>query len=190
MLVLFEFGSLLFWVFFVVASIITIAILEKSDYPGAWSTIWVAASFVTLYYLGAKTSITELLFHILHNPIQTVVLFLLYTTVGILWSFVEWRWFVQRKARFLREQSRTIYIDIEMPKASENKNRIFGWTFYWPWSVAWFLMHRPLEKLYEEIQKLTAKIYAGIAEREFADLKNREEHRNSLRKGRESSEAI
>lgn len=179
MFLLFEFGSVFFWLFIVVMSGIIIAILENSNSAGGWSTFIVIASFVALYYLGAKVTLSALLIHVIHNPLETIAYFAIYVMSGIVWSFLEWRWYVDEKVTGYKEALRN---NVEkgwskpkpedyMPQVAKNKSRLFTWVFYWPWSVLWFMAHKPIETLYKEILKVTTKVYERITKSAFDKVK-------------------
>lgn len=176
MVLLFEFASVGFWLMVFVISIIMIVFLENSNSPGSWCTFTVLATFAALYWLGSGATLKELWFHIEHNILQTLIYFVFYMLVGIVWSFVEWRWYVMKKAEHYKKvvnsyTTGTIIANNYMPKVAENKGRLFTWIFYWPWSILWFLSHKPIEAVYKGILKVTTKVYNGITASAFKGLK-------------------
>lgn len=173
MVLLFEFASVGFWLMIFVISIIMIAFLENSKSPGSWCTFTVLATFAALYWLGSGATLKELWFHIEHNILQTLIYFVFYILVGIVWSFVEWRWYVAEKADKFRRSGKTgdMNVRLYMPTVGENKARLSTWIFYWPWSVLWFVSHKPIETLYKEILKVTTRVYNKITESAFKEFK-------------------
>lgn len=181
-------GTVWFWMFLAVISIVLMAIQENSQAPGSWSTFWVIATFVALYYLGAGGTIRDLGLHIYHNPIETVVYFLLYTVAGTVWSFFKWKEVVDEAVVAYNEDvekyknngdsnskpnwNEKFYLNRRRPQLDENKAKIFNWIFYWPFSLSWYCIHEPVERLFRTIMKHTKKIYEGITDRAFAKVKD------------------
>lgn len=178
MIAIFEFGTIWFWVLLAAVYFILMGIQENSENPGSWSSIWVVATVLCLYYCGSGLTLKELGLHIYHNPLETMVYFLLYVGVGLVWSFYKWKGIVDKA---VEEYNRKVLEYNEYPKAfykpdltklkpqlNENKAKIFNWIFYWPFSMTWFLIHEPIERLFTWIMKNTKKIYEGITDRAFA----------------------
>jgi hypothetical protein len=159
-------------------SVVLMAIQENSENPGTWSSLWVVATVFCLYYCGSAMTVKQLGLHIYHNPIETVVYFLLYTGVGLIWSFYKWKEIVSdalvvynEKVSSFNEYPKTYSKpnpEKYRPQLNENKAKIFNWIFYWPFSITWFLIHEPIERLFKWIMKNTKKIYEGITDRAFA----------------------
>lgn len=183
MIAIFELGTLWFWLLIVVVSIGLMAVQENAKSPGRWCTFWVIATFVALYYCGAGLSIRELGLHIYHNPMETIVYFLLYTIAGTMWSFYKWGLFVARQVHKYTKAMDVYNKDVKLgyrvsvpdpenhiPGLEDYKGEIFNWIFYWPISLAWFCIHKPIENLFRFIMNNTKKIYEGITKRAFSKV--------------------
>lgn len=181
MIAVFELGTLWFWLLIVGVLIGLMIIQENAEYPGRWCTIWIVATFFTLYYCGAGLSMKELGSHIYHNPMETVVYFLLYTVVGTLWSFYKWGVFVRKQADKYSKAVDRYNKDVQsgyracsppdvenhIPELAGYKGDIFNWIFCWPISGAWFCIHKPIENLFGFIMDNTKRTYEGITRRTF-----------------------
>lgn len=168
LLTLFEIGTWGFWVLFSVITIILICLLSNNDEPKyGWSITIIIVTFILLYNLGAKKSLQELGSWVINNPFQMIGMFILYLFIGIVWSFAEWYWFVNKKAK----ESITSYNPQNYkPKISKEKGRIFAWIFYWPWVMLWKMIHKPFERLFNIIYTATEKTYNKITENAFKEI--------------------
>lgn len=175
MIAIFELGTLWFWVLICAISIVLMVVQENAKSPGSWCTFWVIGTFIALYYLGAGISIKALGIHIYHYPFETIAYFLMYTLVGIVWSFWKWKELVDRQARkyakALIETAKGNYskpnVKDYKPFAKDYAGELFNWIFYWPFSMTWFVIHEPIERLFRFIMERTKKIYEGIANKAF-----------------------
>jgi len=178
MIAIFEFGTLWFWLLIVAASITVITAQEIADYPGSWSTFWVIVTFALVYWCGAGRNVDQFWVGIVHNPVRTVVYFLLYAVIGTLWSFYKWKDIVEASIQQYQEYKGKFEAHPNSysaptlgrfrPKVSDHKAELFNWIFYWPFSFAWFIIHKPIEKLFKFIMERTKKVYEGITDRLFA----------------------
>lgn len=182
MIAIFELGTIWFWVLICVISIVLMAVQENAKSPGSWCTFWVLVTFVALYWCGAGGSLRGLGLHIIHYPFETIVYFLMYTLVGVIWSFWKWKEIVDRCAKkYIRAISEyaalkkkhpdTLYnsvvIENYKPVAKNYTGELFNWIFYWPFSLTWFVIHEPIERLFRFIMEKTKKVYEGITNRAF-----------------------
>lgn len=175
MIAIFEVGTLWFWVFVAIVSCGLMAVQEKADSPGGWTTFLVILTFVGLYYLGAGVSMKELGLHIIHHPMETLVYFLLYTLVGVVWSFYKWGRIVNTQATKYKEKLKSYgkaNLPDYRPDLGDYKGEIFNWIFYWPFSFSWFVIHEPIERLFDIIMKNTKKVYEGITNKAFKIAEN------------------
>lgn len=180
MIAIFEFGTLWFWVLIVVVSGLIMAVQERAESPGGWTTFWVAITFLILYCCGADMSIKEFGLHIYHYPLETLVYFLLYVVAGTIWSFYKWREAVKecverykvdmaKYAKISGAYSMPLIKNYK-PEVNKNKGELFNWIFYWPFSLAWFILHEPVERIFDAIMNTCRKIYEGIADRAFSKV--------------------
>lgn len=174
MIAIFEFGTIWFWVLMSLVCIVLMAVQENAKSPGRWSTFWVAATLLTLYYCGAGLTIKGLGLYIYHNVGETLVNFGLYVVFGVVWSFFKWGFMVHDQVEIYNKKfdNRPNYsVKWNAPKLDEYKGIIFNWIFYWPFSMTWFLIHEPIERLYAFIMRYTGRVYEGITNRASKRIK-------------------
>lgn len=176
MIAIFEFGTIWFWVLMSLVCIVLMAVQENAESPGRWSTAWVIATLVALYYCGANESIRQLGLHIYHNIGETLLYFLLYVVCGVVWSFLKWGFMVHDQVEIYNKKFDT-YPNYpakwDAPELADYKGDIFNWIFYWPFSMIWFLIHEPIERLFKVIMDNTKKVYEGITNRASKRIKVR-----------------
>lgn len=182
MIAIFELGTLWFWLLICVISIVLMAVQENAKSPGSWSTFWVVVTFAALYWCGAGGTLRGVGMHIYHYPFETIAYFLMYTLVGTIWSFWKWKEIVdscaekyskalrvyrEYKEKFPQGGTDSPHIEDHKPLAKDYAGELFNWIFYWPFSMTWFVIHEPIERLFRFIMERTKKVYEGIANRAF-----------------------
>lgn len=169
---IFEIGALGFWILSGVVSIFIIFLLSFWDKPKyGWSTTFIIGTFILLYYFGGKGSLNEMGLWIKHHPFQFIGLFILYIIIGVLWSFVEWVWYVKKQAIKAKESNGGLSIDYFRPQIKKEKDRIFSWIFYWPWVMLWKLIHKPFTRIFNFIYAYTEATYEKITQNAFKNIK-------------------
>lgn len=106
--------------------------------------------------------------HLLRDNFTSVLAyFAIYTALGIVWSFVRWYFYLVSERDTAIEYNRKVRI----PKASENKDRIFTWIFCWPFSVLGNFFGDFLSAVYRAIMRIFGNTYDRIAQNIYKDLK-------------------
>lgn len=164
---IFEIGSVWFYVLIVVINFALFVCVAGEKLASGWATICVLATFGALYFMGGDRNKYDLLHHIIQHPFETIFLFLLYVFVGVLWSFVEWFWYVKKQAELYEDKEISEY---NIPKASNERGRLFTWIFYWPWTMLWKITHKPIERLFDVIMQYTGKTYENITKKAFSKI--------------------
>lgn len=178
MIAIFELGTIWFWVLICVISIVLMVVQENAKSPGSWCTFWVLVTFAALYWCGAGGTLRGVGMHIYHDPFGTIAYFLIYTLIGTMWSFWKWKELVDRQAgkyaKALVKATKDTYFRSDIkdykPLVKDYAGELFNWIFYWPFSMTWFVIHEPIERLFRFIMEKTKKIYEGIADRKFASV--------------------
>jgi hypothetical protein len=184
------FMTVSFWVWALIA-VLNIGILrwvEKAsagdDESPLLATICVIAALVALQLCGIPVWQ-----YVAAHPVNIAYGLLAYLATGTAWSIVRWYLYTKDqfhryeefKIKFLR--SHNIFIDVIPdalkdefaeafrwriggfvfhPQVTENKSRIYMWMAYWPWSMLWTVLNRPIKAafnfIYSEIRSLLQKI--------------------------------
>ncbi len=170
LLSLFALGTLWFWIL-IIASIIGIVALVENE-KNFWADVVFFLTITLLYKMGCSESISSIGSWIIHNPVNTILIFLGYLILGTLYSLLKWAIFmVEVKKEHIRK-GRTYYPENYTP--SEHKAKITHWMIYWPISGLWTLMSNPVAKAFNRIfeefegvyQKITDKIMKEIVEKQ------------------------
>lgn len=184
-----------FWVGVLVVAAVLVALTENERY--GWATTTFACVFATLWLLGVfniwKFTVT--------HPWALAEWFAAYIGGGIIWATIKWILYCKKelrkynaaKADFLKARCVTDmtpelrvewteklrnksgydrYTMVDMPVASQNKERIMNWLYLWPFSIlgfvfadflqeVWNIIYRNLGQLYDNIAK---SIWKGVQE--------------------------
>lgn len=181
------FGTLWFWVLFVLTSGIIIWLLEDAlttssdEGGGRGATIAVLIFGVLYYFFGSSQDVINILVFIRDNPITILQYFVGYVLVGVAWAFFKWYFYVNTlRDRAKKRKDDNEYINtIEVPKASYNKYRIMSWMYYWPFSAFWTLINEPLKKSFEYVYGKIAGSFDAISNKMFADLVKENEEKKA-----------
>lgn len=90
-------GTLWFWLFIAIVTILIIWAQEGADddgHPGTVSTLICLGALTALFFLGCKQEIYGLFNYIVANPLSVVFAFFAYVLLGSVWSVVKWYFFV------------------------------------------------------------------------------------------------
>jgi hypothetical protein len=170
------FGTLWFWVTFVVLSIAIIYFLEDSlsnvrdEGGGGLATLAVVAFALLYYWFGSKEDVINILVYIRDNPIKIFSYFLTYVGVGIIWAFVKWYFFLHSRYEKSKEEMKYSNRTLEIPTARDNKFRIMSWMYYWPFSGLWTLINEPLKKSFRYVFTKISNTFDRISKHMFSDL--------------------
>ena len=166
MLTLFTIGTLWFWVLLLTA-VISITALIENEFNVIADIIFVA-TFVILYKLGCKDSISNIGNFIATHPIYTLLISLGYFVLGTLYSIVKWAVFVSDGRAELIRNNEDYYASSWKP--GEHKAKITHWMIYWPISGIWTLISNPVVKLFNRIFYKLEVVYQSISDKIMKDL--------------------
>jgi hypothetical protein len=124
----------------------------------------------TAVFLQLFTTLKVISFVIL-NPGIVLAGFVLYTVIGIAWSFIKWAtYLLDWKSKTALSLYKEASYKPTLPSASTSKTRITAWIAYWPWNLLWTLvadyvwrffthLFQWLESQYDAVQKRILKDY-------------------------------
>lgn len=173
-----------FWI-----SIAIVILIEIGHDEGVLAT-WTLLGAILFCWVFTKISFIELFK-------ENWKLIFLYLPLGLFWSIKMWYGKVSKmrdrydeaKVSFLQDNGyaegwvikeedkkewlRKLYaLDIEIPRADENKGDIIRWMAYWPWSVLNYLLWDLLVEIYERLFKLLKTMFQKISDNKFRDVKD------------------
>lgn len=177
---LFAVGSLAFWILFVLADVIVVALIDHQKW--GWSAITLFFTALTLAFLGDF----NLIVFVRANPGHALYLLGLYFIIGAVWSVLKWYFFLlreredydKRRADFLKYRglSANSKITPELkadfikklgattrPSVHNHKSQVMGWLVYWPWSALWTLINDPIRRIWEWMFRGLRSIYETVA---------------------------
>ena len=164
----FLFGTIGFWLLAAIAFILVMLSLENKRWGGTGATLTMVLFFVTLYYLGGQT-LPSFFSFIKDNPITCILYVLGYVSIGVIWSFVKWYYFLLNYKDTIDKRNPDWKKWI--PQASSYKGRIIAWMTYWPMSALWTIINDPIRRLFNRLHKKLDKVYQKISDRVFRDEK-------------------
>lgn len=168
------FGTIWFWIFFLVMSSFIIWAIEL-DYPGRATGVFIAFA-ILFFFLGGREAIKDLLSFMTSNPPGAIGFIVGYFVAGTVWSIAKWYFFLlnirdralENREHFTSVQSRMITI----PKVKEHKSRIVGWMVYWPFSAVWTILNDPVRRIFLHIYRKIEKVMQKMANNVFKDINN------------------
>lgn len=174
------FGTIWFWTFFSIAAILIIWFLEDAlDYRnpyrnsggGTKATMIVIVFLLLYFFFGSKEQFVQALFFVKDNPVTIILMSISYFFIGIIWSIVKWYFYLQgwKMYYFKKESKKNGISSGNIPKGSENKNRIITWISYWPFSMLWTIINEPARKISMYIYSKIEGIYDKMAKSVFSD---------------------
>ena len=170
---LFLLNSIWFDVLSIVAIIIIISILHSGEYNynnyiGTSTTISFILFWSILFFVD-HDSFQFFFKYIISHPLTIVFSFLIYLIVGVGWSFVKWYEFLLYKKSKYFDAAKRYKTDIKdyIPQLSEHKIIIIRWMFWWPFSLLWFAINKPIKKIFtglfewfkDEYQRMINKVF-------------------------------
>lgn len=112
--------------------------IESNDAP-------LRGSFVALFLLGAFQLFSEYkpLNYVWDYPLHSLILFIGYFIVGVVWVFIKWYSTVHMAIRDKKNGIWPIYKEFPL-KVSDYKAKIYGWLIFWPFSATWTIFNDPI----------------------------------------------
>ena len=165
---IFAFGTVWFWILTAAAIIAIVAFVENDEEQnGTGATITLGIFLAGLIFLGNSEFFRGILHFIVNNPGMIIGMFVGYLALGVVWSFVKWYLFLNKKVAYANEHELTLK-DSEI-SYKNNKSRIITWMSYWPFSAAWTAINNPVKKAFEF---LSEKLSGGYQKMSDSMLKN------------------
>jgi len=173
-------SGLMFWTVAVGTFLVFVAIMALVEFN---RQVWATGFFVASLYGASAFLGIPILKLVWDNPLATAYTFLLYLLIGGVWSIVKWKLYCGKIVKMWREGSKeyTSYLrileaiksspdeaSIQLPSdidPSRNKDRLFGYVFYWPFSLVWTIFDNPLRALFDFLYDQFGMIYTTIAKR-------------------------
>lgn len=95
--------------------------------------------------------------------------FVLYTILGVMWSFFKWDRYVAERASWFKDLNKTP-ANLVAPNWTDNKLKITTWVIYWPLSGINYIFGRLITDLYNWIISKLGGVYQSITDRHFKSL--------------------
>lgn len=133
-----------------------------------WTTLTVLASVASIQFFH----VFDIWLFVKSNIFQTITYIIVYTAIGVVWSFAKWFFFLMNERDKSREWlnnhlKRTDLSynkpKINIPQASDNKGRIVAWVSYWPFSLIGTILNDPFRKLFNFIFNQFKGLYQRMA---------------------------
>lgn len=159
----------------IVTFIIVTALIEGNteEVHPYWAGIILLAPIIALESFYFKGMTQNIWFYILEHTFLVVGYITLYVFSGILWSLYKWKVYLKNEVEKFKE--RKDYYALKFLKPSYKKELIISWLIYWPFSFGWFIIHKPITKiykgLYDKISGVYNSMYKSIAESEYDNQK-------------------
>lgn len=180
-------------VFYSLFSLIAIWLVWATEAEEGGSAFF-AAIFISILGILKFGSFAAFFEYIKDNPLSIVLLIILYTVIGTVWSAFKWFLFVRDEAKTLNDEiskkgrqqvandrqkghwenptiSSKDILDSNFvllsPKVKEHKEKITTWIMLWVPSVLWFLLNDPIRRLANWIYDRMQKAYQTISDNAF-----------------------
>lgn len=179
-------GTVGFWVFFCVFTVLFWCLLENEKH--GWASFSMLVGLAMFMWLG-KVDMHSL------ELVPTLKLALLYVACGTVWPLIKWYFHVNSQARKykelrnkwatganvaepLSENNRKKFHDdvysasalAKRPLAKNNKSKILAWGLYWPWSFTWTMINDPVVRLFKEIFYRLEFAFDKISKHAYKDI--------------------
>jgi hypothetical protein len=156
---LFLFGTIWFWLFWAVATVVIICSLETEHFMWGNMFAFVGALLIYLSFSHIAPGVLTL------GNIGIAVG--LYLAAGGIWSLFKWWRHCRQeleatKEKIAHQPDRFDYHQSDLRNqvsASQNKGRICAWITYWPWSCFWNISRDAINTVFDALTGL----YNGIS---------------------------
>lgn len=143
--------------------LLLIIVLETNQNDVANISFFLLIGASILYY-GIFNSFNFLI----DNFSMVVLVFFGYTVVGVLWSFFKWdRFCLSQFKKWENMGQPRVSKELYKPKYTNNKSKLFSWTFIWPISIIGYIIGDLLVDFFNFILKYFGEIYNKISNRHF-----------------------
>jgi hypothetical protein len=190
------FGTLWFWIAFVVASGLIIFFLESAleelneDDGGGWKSTLTIIGFVGLYWwLGDSADLLSILQYIKTNTVGFLTWIGVYILIGLVWSVVKWYFFLlnARDKAVERQKDGRILENYELPTAAKNKARIITWMSYFPFSMLWTVINEPFKRLYNFLYGRFVSVFERLEKYVLGELRAKNEELKKIEQDKRNS---
>ncbi|CAB4162984.1 hypothetical protein UFOVP787_213 [uncultured Caudovirales phage] len=154
----------LFYWFIIIPVVGFILIFNVERGNVAFTTILVILGLCILQFFTNVQPFT----YILNNPMNVLIGLVAYFAAGCVYVYAKWYSFLRRKY----EEFRDLKYDYDcLIKVSNNKERIFGWLFYWPLSAAWTVLNDPIRRIFNFVYSHISGSLQRMSDRMYAEMK-------------------
>lgn len=162
------FGTVGFWIAASIATIFILISLE-GDYGGSGATITMIFFGVLYFFFGGREVFGSLWDTFMNHPVTLFTYSIVYTAIGLSWSFAKWYFYLLNAKEKLKGKS-TIYA-YDIPKTSSHKGDIIAWMTYWPFSSLWTLINDPVKRFFKFMYSRFENLYQKMSDKMFTDIK-------------------
>ena len=168
---IFLIGTLWFWLL-VTLAVILIFVSIESDKPNLRPNLIVITTIALIYFLGSGDALRNLFSNVISNPSMIIVFVIAYTLVGLLWSFFKWYTFLLDWKS--RNKGRT-FEKYDLPSPTKHKSMLVSSMIYWPFSVIWYAINKPVRRFFNWIYNEFVGVYDRIQKSVLKDVHTRDE---------------
>lgn len=179
------FGGYIFWISIAIF-LFVMMIWSREDFLDAPFAFLAIFGILFLAFVDVPWS------WFVHNYLLVAMGFAVYVIFGISWSFMKWLFFLHDRAKVYAirkpdfevsykraKENNTIRQDLSFaqyvlqnyefpPQASEHKNQLMYWAFFWPISILKFMLYDFFRKTWDFIYSHLSSLYQRIANTVFA----------------------
>lgn len=163
MAAVFTVGTIAFWIVITLVCSFIIGLLENEKF--GWLTSLTVVYLAMFYFMGDTKGLNDFFVGIWQNPLGPIFWFIGYTLFGLFWSFFRWYIYLKDYKKEHEGKDMSYY----RPYLNEHKNSIVAWIVYWPLSVLWFVINKPIKGFFDWIFNLVRGIYQGILNKMFKE---------------------
>lgn len=149
-------------------------VLENDEVNGWALSLILGVYVIGNYFFGNKDFFINVLIWAKNNPFDTILYFIGYFMMGLIWSIARWYYYVsdrleQQKYEFDNRYSKTEKDKFvpSLPSYSENKDLIALWISYWPFSILWNSTYKFFRRISIWIRNRFEKVYNSISDSLF-----------------------
>jgi hypothetical protein len=150
------------WLFWVIISILSIAVIASVEYENSIAGSIAIVAGLALFHKAILASV---------NWQTLLIVAIIYFFLGGVWSIIKWLRFTNKQVdeyKQMENPTAQCYNKLQYNlKASSNKQAIYTWIAFWPWSVLWAMTHDLIKHIYE----LLSGVYNRISSRALGRVK-------------------
>lgn len=139
--------------------------IDGDDANWGGSSVAIIISFIVLHFAVPTLSIW---YYAIQNPWGLINHILFYLAAGVIWSYVKWGLFVNKRYEAFKKGGHKAS-SFKFPTAAAYKGDIMGWMAFWPWSALWSLINDPIRRLFNTLFNLLSETYDAISRWRFRE---------------------